>query len=56
MEDEAWSVLAVGEEKVSKVLKASDEAWERQLLNWVPATFGGPVLSASKETKAAAAG
>ena len=53
VEDEAWSVLAVGEEKVSK---ASVEAWERLALYWVPAAFGGTVPSASKETKAAMAG
>jgi hypothetical protein len=52
VEDDGWSVLAAGEEKVSK---ASGEAWERRSLDRVPAELGGPVPSASKETKAAAA-
>ena len=43
-----WTVLAAGEEKV---LKVSGEARKRRLSDRVPATFEGPVLSASEETK-----
>ena len=38
LEEEVWSVLAAGEEKVSK---ASGKALGRQSSNWVPATLKG---------------